>query len=116
LFIDFSKIDNILGNSLFAEVEDQRQMLLNKMKLLSNKYNEAKQELNSKMMEIKLLKAEKFAMIRKWETDKIDTVQENTDFINKCKSRIFDLQYKLKAEMKKNDQVEEMRSTDDSFK
>lgn len=92
-------------------------MLLDKMKVLSNKYNEAKQALNMKMTEVKLLRAEKVTMARKWETDAIDTLQENTDLLNKYKSRIFDLENKLKAEMKKNDQLEEIQSTDnDSFK
>lgn len=92
-------------------------MLLDKMNMLSNKYNEAKQALNMKMTEVKLLRAEKVTMARKWETDAIDTLQENTDLLNKYKSRIFDLENKLKAEIKKNDQLEEIQSTDnDGFK
>lgn len=92
-------------------------MLLDKMNMLSNKYNEAKQALNMKMTEVKLLRAEKVTMARKWETDAIDTLQENVDLLNKYKSRIFDLENKLKAEMKKNDQLEEVQSTDnDGFK
>lgn len=87
-------------------------MLLDKMSMLSNKYNEAKQALNMKMTEVKLLRAEKVTMARKWETDAIDTLQENTDLLNKYKSRIFDLENKLKAEMTKNDQLEEIQSTD----
>jgi len=109
----FFKIDNVLGNSSFAE--EDRQTLLNEIKVLSNKYNKAKQELETKMIEIELLKAEKFGISTKWEIDQMYTLQE-LDFINKCKSEISDLRYKLKAEMKKNDQVEEMRSKDDSFK
>lgn len=85
--------------------------------MLSNKYNEAKQALNMKMTEVKLLRVEKVTMARKWETDVIDTLQENTDLLNKYKSRIFDLENKLKAEMKKKDQLEEIQSTDnDGFK
>lgn len=92
-------------------------MLLDKMNMLSNKYNEAKQALNMKMTEVKLLRAEKVTMARKWETDAIDTLQENADLLNKYKSRIFDLENKLKAEMKKSDQLEEIQSTDnDGFK
>ncbi|XP_014479562.1 PREDICTED: protein Spindly-like isoform X2 [Dinoponera quadriceps] len=107
--------DACKGNSLFAEVEDRRQMLLDKMNILQDKYNEAKRALNKKANEIKSLKVEKAAMIRKWETDAIDTLQENADLLEKYKSRIFELENKLKAEMKKNSQVEEVRFDDDSF-
>lgn len=107
--------DTCKGNSLFAEVEDRRQMLLGKMKALSTKYNEAKQALDSKTCEIKLLKAEKIAISRKWETDIIDTLQENADLLVKYKSKIFDLENKLKAEMRKNDEMEETQSTNDNF-
>lgn len=91
-------------------------MLLDKMKTLSNKYNEAKRALNTKMTEVKLLRAEKIAMTRKWEFDAIDTLQENADLLNNYKSRIFDLENKLKAEMKRNDQVEKIEFTDDSHR
>ncbi|XP_072765403.1 uncharacterized protein Spindly [Anoplolepis gracilipes] len=103
------------GNSLFAEVEDRRQILLDQMKELQTKYKEAKQALNTKMKEIKLLMAEKHVLIRKWETDVIDTQQENADLLNKYKSRIFDLENKLKIEIERNNQKEQIQSTDDSF-
>lgn len=72
--------------------------------------------LNIKMKEIQLLKTEKTELIRKWETDVIDTQQENADLLHKYKRRIFDLESKLKIEKEKNSQVEEIQSTDDSFK
>ncbi|XP_011259182.1 protein Spindly-like [Camponotus floridanus] len=103
------------GNSLFAEVEDRRQMLLGQMKKLQIKYQEAKQALNIKMKEIHLLRTEKTELIRKWETDVIDAQQEDADLLNKYKSRIFDLESKLKIEIERNNQVEEIQSTDDSF-
>lgn len=106
----------ITGNSLFAEVEDRRQMLLDKMNVLQDKYNEAKRTLNKKTNEIKSLRAEKAAMVRKWETDAIDTLQENSDLLEKYKSRIFELENKLKIEMKKNTQAEEVQFTGDNFK
>lgn len=109
-------MNNISGNSLFAEVEDRRQMLLDKMKVLTNKYNEAKRALNTKMAEVKLLRAEKSAMAQKWEIDVIDTLQENADLLNEYKKRTFELENKLKLEMKKNNQMEETQFTDDSFK
>lgn len=114
--INLSKLDNAAGNSLFAEVEDQRQMLLDKMKALQNKYIEAKQILNTKMNEIKILRAEKAAMVRKWETDAVDTLQENTDLLDKYKSKLFELENKLKTEMKRNSQMIDEQSTNDSFK
>ncbi|XP_032674380.1 protein Spindly-like [Odontomachus brunneus] len=103
------------GNSLFAEVEDRRQILLDKMNVLQDKYNEAKRVLNKKTNEIKSLRVEKAAMIRKWETDAIDTLQENADLLEKYKSRIFELENKLKVEMKKNNQAEEVRFDGDNF-
>ncbi|XP_011648277.1 protein Spindly-like [Pogonomyrmex barbatus] len=105
--------DTCKGNSLFAEVEDNRLMLLDKMKSLQSKYKEKKRTLNAKMTEIKLLKAEKAVMARKWESDAIDTLQENTDLLNKYKSRVSELENKLKKI--KKDNVEEIQSTDDAF-
>lgn len=110
----FFFIINVSGNSLFAEVEDRRQILVDKMKVLLNKYNETKQALNTTMAEVKLLRTER--MSRKWETDLIDTLQGKEDLLNKYKSRIFDLEKKLKIEMKKNEQVEETQIIDNSFK
>lgn len=90
-------------------------MLLDKMKMLTNKYNNAKRALNTKMAEVKLLRAEKTAMAQKWEIDVIDTLQENADLLNEYKKRTFELENKLRVEMKKN-QMEEIQSTEDSFK
>ncbi|KAL6439517.1 hypothetical protein ACFW04_003966 [Cataglyphis niger] len=107
--------DTCKGNSLFAEVEDRRQMLLDQMKELQIKHKETKRALNTKMKENHLLTAEKVVLIRKWETDVIDTQQESADLLDKYKSRIFDLENKLKIEIERNNQVEKIQSTDDSF-
>ncbi|EZA60955.1 hypothetical protein X777_08167 [Ooceraea biroi] len=107
--------DTCKGNSLFAEVEDRRQVLLDKMKALQCKYNEMKRILNVKTSKIDLLKAEKAAMVRKWETDAIDAQQEDADLLEKYKIRIVELENKLKAEIKNNKQAEEVLSTDDNF-
>lgn len=115
MFLNFSRID-VSGNSLFAEVEDRRQVLMDKMKVITNKYNEAKRALNTKMAELNTLRAEKFKVNKKWEADMNDTLQENEDLLNKYKGRVFDLEKKLKAEIKKNEQVEETQLTEDSFK
>lgn len=109
------KIGNV-GNSLFAEVEDRRQVLLDKMKALQCKYNETKRLLNVKTTEIDLLRAEKAAMVRKWETNVIDALQENVNLLDNYKSRIVDLENKLKIEINSNKQVEEIPSTNDNFK
>lgn len=110
------RLHHVAGNSIFAEVEDRRQMLLDKMNVLQDKYKETKQALNKKTNEIKALRAEKAAMVRKWETDAIDALQENADLLDKYKSRIFELENKLKAEMKRNNQPEEVRFDGDNFK
>lgn len=86
------------------------------MKELQAKYKEAKRALNTKTKETQLLTAEKIVLIRKWETDVIDTQQENADLLQKYKSRIFDLENKLKIEIERNNQVEKIQSIDDSFK
>ncbi|KAL6260415.1 hypothetical protein P5V15_007941 [Pogonomyrmex californicus] len=101
--------DTCKGNSLFAEVEDNRLMLLDKMKSLQSKYKEKKRTLNAKMTEIKLLKAEKAVMARKWESDAIDTLQENTDLLNKYKSRVSELENKLKKIKKDNAQIQAIK-------
>ncbi|XP_025986220.2 protein Spindly [Solenopsis invicta] len=103
------------GNSLFAEVEDRRQVLMDKIKVITNKYNEVKRALNTKTAELSTLRAEKFKVTKQWEADMYDTLQENEDLLNKYKSRVFDLEKKLKAEMKKNEQMEETQFTENSF-
>lgn len=115
-------INNLTGNSLFAEVEDERKKLLDNLKILQNKYQEAKHEISSKSVEIKVLKAENNAMLKKWESSEIDTLQEKANLLEMYKSRVFDLETKLKAEIRKNDQMEaekkgkEIKSAEDSFK
>ncbi|XP_012228548.1 paramyosin [Linepithema humile] len=106
--------DTRKGNSLFAEVEDERKKLLDNLKGLQNKYQEAKQEINSKSIEIKILKAENNAMFRKWENSEIDTLQEKANLLEMYKSRVFNLETKLKAEMKKNNQ-KEIESVNNDF-
>lgn len=107
---------NISGNSLFAEVEDRRRELLDKMKVLTSKYSEAKRLLNVKTAEIMLLRAEKSAMAKKWENDVIDTLQENADLLDMYRKRIFDLETKLKIQMKNNDDQETPFMEDDTIK
>lgn len=101
---------------MFAEVEDRRQQLLDNMKAQQCKYNEMKRMLNLKIIEIDLLRAEKAAMVKKWENDAIDTVQENANLLDKYKCRISDLEHKLKAEMKSKREAEEAQSTNDNFR
>jgi len=115
LFVNFFSINNLTGNSLFAEVEDERKKLLDNLKSLQSKYQEAKQEINSKLIEIKTLKTEYSAMLKKWENREIDILQEKTDLLEMYKSRVFTLEAKLKAEIKKNDQ-KELEHPNNSFK
>lgn len=86
------------------------------MKVLTNKYNEAKRALNTKISEVKLLRTEKSLMARKWEVDMIDTLQENAHLLEQYKKRIFELENKLKVEIKKKNEMEETLLTDDGFK
>lgn len=100
---------------MFAEVEDRRKLLLDQLKALQCKNIDLKQALNTKANEVKLLRAEKNAMIRKWETDAIDTLQEKSDLLNNYKSRVLDLEKTLKAERKRTNQVEEVSCTEGGF-
>lgn len=102
------------GNSLFAEVEDRRQNIMNKMNVLREKYTELKRIYKSQTAELKMLKAERVATFRKWENDTNYISTENEELFQKYKNRISDLESRLKCEIKKNDSKQLDRS-DTSF-
>ncbi|CAK9828817.1 hypothetical protein ANTRET_LOCUS6270 [Anthophora retusa] len=104
------------GNSLFAEVEDRRQDTVTKMNVLRDKYAEIKRVCKSQMAEMKMLRAERAATLRKWENDVDHTLMENEQLIQKYKNRISDLENKLKSEIKKNDDSKQFKCTDASFR
>lgn len=112
----FPKLNDISGNSLFAEVEDRRQILLEKMKVLTNKYYDAKRALNTKISEVNLLRTEKSLTTRKWEIDMAKTVEDNVYLVELYRKKVFELTNKLKVEMKKKNEMEETHLTEDGFK
>lgn len=86
------------------------------MNVLHEKYVEIKRAYKSQIAKIKVLKAEHVATLRKWENDAGHTLSENEELMQKYKSRISDLENKLKTEIKKNDDdSKQLNSTDASF-
>ncbi|XP_033218628.1 protein Spindly [Belonocnema kinseyi] len=94
------------GNSLFAEVEDRRQVMMEKMNSMRASYHEMKRSFLSKENEIKVLKTERAALIRKWEDSAVEAVEQETALVDAYKSRIADLEKKLKEEQKKHKQLQ----------
>ncbi|XP_076166935.1 spindle apparatus coiled-coil protein 1 spindly isoform X2 [Ptiloglossa arizonensis] len=103
------------GNSLFAEVEDRRQNVVNKVNVLHEKYIEVKRICKTQTAEIKMLKAELVSSHKKWENNTDHTLAENDELIQKYKKRISDLESKLKFEIKRNHDTRELNSNDISF-
>nr|XP_031835441.1 protein Spindly isoform X1 [Nomia melanderi] len=93
--------DSSKGNSLFAEIEDRRRDTVNKMNTLHHKYTEVKRTCTLQLAEIKMLRRERIAMLRKWENDAGNAVVETDDLIQKYKNRVSDLERKLKSEINK---------------
>ncbi|KAF3421560.1 hypothetical protein E2986_02243 [Frieseomelitta varia] len=90
------------GNSLFAEVEDRRQNVVSKMNALREKYAELKRTCKLQIAEIKSLRTQRAAILRKLENDAHYTLTENMELVQKYKNRISDLENKLKSEIKRN--------------
>ncbi|XP_048504778.1 protein Spindly-like [Athalia rosae] len=87
---------SVKGNSLFAEVEDSRRDLLHDMTILRKKYIHMKQTYGAKEDEIKVLKAERATLLRKWEYENEQTVDHGAQLMNTYKMRISELENKLK--------------------
>ncbi|XP_043269791.1 protein Spindly [Venturia canescens] len=92
------------GNSLFAEVEDRRKMTLGQMNSMRSSYLEAKRSYKAKEAEIKSLKAEISLLLRKWEDDTVEKIQQDASLVEKYRARIGELESRLKDEQKKNKQ------------
>nr|XP_034175441.1 protein Spindly [Osmia lignaria] len=103
------------GNSLFAEVEDRRRNVIDKMNTMREKYIEMKRLYKLQATEIKMLRAERIAALRKWENDADDMSAMNDELIKKLKNRISDLENKLKLEIKNNNMKKENYSDVASF-
>ncbi|KAL2715863.1 spindle pole body component 110-like [Vespula squamosa] len=99
------------GNSLFAEVEDRRQLAVNKVTILKKKYDELKQAYDIKTEEVKTLKTEKASILRKWD-ECVNIFSEDNELINKYKNRIRDLEKKLLLVQQSNI---ETKTIDNSF-
>ncbi|XP_076648021.1 spindle apparatus coiled-coil protein 1 spindly isoform X2 [Halictus rubicundus] len=95
------------GNSLFAEIEDRRRDMVNKMNALHRKYTEVKRTCALQMAEIKMLKKERVSTLSEWENDAGNVSAEMEELLQKYKSRVSDLERKLKSEIKKNEQSDQ---------
>lgn len=71
------------------------------MNILHHKYTEVKRTCTLQLTEIKMLRRERIAMLRKWENDAGNTVVETDDLVQKYKNRVSDLERKLKSEINK---------------
>lgn len=104
--------NSIAGNSLFAEVEDRRQLAVNKVTILKKKYDELKQAYDIKAEEVRTLKTEKASILRKW-NECVNIFSEDNELINKYKNRIRDLEKKLLEVQQTNT---ETKTIDNSFR
>lgn len=91
----------LAGNSVFAEVEDRRQEQARLMTSLRDNCREAKKASEAKESIIRALKADKAALMRKWEDDTIEAIDQNQTLMETYKSRICELENNLQAERKK---------------
>lgn len=92
--------------------------MVNKMNALREKYAELKRTCKSQITEIKSLRTERVAILGKLENDARYTLTntENDELIQKYKSRISDLENKLKSEIKRNSDSKESNCSDASFR
>uniref|UniRef100_A0A1B6CB80 Uncharacterized protein n=1 Tax=Clastoptera arizonana TaxID=38151 RepID=A0A1B6CB80_9HEMI len=78
------------GNSLFAEVEDNRQKVMSKMEVLKNKYTTLKNAFSLKSNECRRLKTENFNLVEELKNEKMSEYWNKT--IAGYEERISDLQ------------------------
>lgn len=97
-------------------MEDRRQNVMCKMNVLREKYMELKRICKSQNMEIKKLRTERVATLKMLDNDADHTFTENKELIKKYKSRISDLENKLKIEIKKNNNSKQLNCSDTSFR
>ncbi|XP_012282143.1 protein Spindly [Orussus abietinus] len=90
--------DDQKGNSIFAEVEDRRQKMLNEMKDLRAAYKIAKRTITEKEAEINRLN---FKIAKILESFKDEEPDENEELLREYKNRISHLEQKLKEEQSK---------------
>ncbi|CAD1469762.1 unnamed protein product, partial [Heterotrigona itama] len=96
--------------------KDRRQNVVNKMNALREKYAELKRTCKSQITEIKSLRTDRAATLRKLENDAHCTLTENEELIQKYKSRISDLENKLKCEIRRNSDSKQSNLGDASFR
>lgn len=101
---------------MFAEVEDRRKMMLSQMNAMRSSYQEAKRSFKAKEAEIKSLKAERALLLRKWEDDTVEKIQQDASLVEKYRARIGELETRLKEEQKKNKQnLKSQQSPENNF-
>lgn len=104
-------VDSHKGNSLFAEVENRRQDMMEKMKSMRDSYREMRKSFASKENEIKTLKMELATLLRNCEDNAIESVEQEAALVEAYTTRISDLENRLKEEQKKNKQFQKEQQT-----
>lgn len=104
------------GNSLFAEVENRRQDMMEKMKSMRDSYREMRKSFASKENEIKTLKMELATLLRNCEDNAIESVEQEAALVEAYTTRISDLENRLKEEQKKNKQFQKEQQTGSNMK
>ncbi|XP_039295278.1 protein Spindly isoform X2 [Nilaparvata lugens] len=84
------------GNSLFAEVEDNRKMLVAKLKDTQLKYATLKKTLCSKNLEVSRLKEQHILVYREWNDIKEEKLKNDSRLLTAHLARIEDLEQELK--------------------
>ncbi|RZF36924.1 hypothetical protein LSTR_LSTR004612 [Laodelphax striatellus] len=84
------------GNSLFAEVEDNRKAMVAKLKDIQLKYATLKKTLCSKNLEVSRLKEQHILVYREWNDIKEEKVKNDSRLLTAHLARIEDLEKELK--------------------
>ncbi|XP_034239053.1 protein Spindly [Thrips palmi] len=90
------------GNSLFAEVEDKRQAILARNKVLSKRYIEMKMDYGSKCDEISKLKMENLKLRQKWRDEAEERDNRDVWLKDNYEIRIQEL-YKLVEDLRREE-------------
>lgn len=103
------------GNSLFAEVEDRRQHMLEKMKSMRSSYLEMQRTFKLKENQIKTLKLERATLLRQYEETCLESVEQEEALFDSYKTRIRDLENRLKEEQKKSKELQKEQETNSNM-
>ncbi|XP_069684347.1 protein Spindly-like isoform X2 [Periplaneta americana] len=87
--------DGQKGNSIFAEVEDSRQVMKNNLELAVKKYRQMKKLYMEKCAEVSKCKSEYMCLCREWEKIQFTTQEQEKQLVEAHKARIKFLEDKV---------------------